>query len=183
MYQYIEFQTTITRKEQMAKSKEYLYKGKKYSQGQLSKMKNVHVTTMKKWIDKYGVEGAMSHKKCSQTTHKYKDKEYTISELAKMCGVSYTAMHERIKLYGVNHAVNIELKKYLYRGQYMTLPEIANKTGVGRKILYARINMGWDIEKAVNTPIRKKTTSNSNFDKYSLDKMLENMMNRPSIYD
>lgn len=47
------------------------------------------------------------------------------------------------------------VKKYLYKGEYLTLAQIAQKTGTLEKRLYNRIkNYGYSIEDAVNTPVK-----------------------------
>lgn len=44
-----------------------------------------------------------------------------------------------------------------YNGKSMTLSELASFAGVTTKTLWYRLNAGWDIERAVNTPTRAIT--------------------------
>lgn len=47
------------------------------------------------------------------------------------------------------------VKKYLYKGEYLTLAQIAQKTGTLETRLYNRIkNYGYSVEDAVNTPVK-----------------------------
>lgn len=46
----------------------------------------------------------------------------------------------------------------VFRGELLPVSEVAEKFGMTRKLLYGRIfKLGWDIEKAVSTPVRAKT--------------------------
>lgn len=49
-----------------------------------------------------------------------------------------------------------KLKKYKYNGEYLTLAQISRLHGIKYRTLLGRINKGWDIEKALNTPIKKR---------------------------
>lgn len=44
-----------------------------------------------------------------------------------------------------------------YRGEMYTLTQLAEKTGINKTTLRERLNMGWDIEEAVNRPVRLRT--------------------------
>lgn len=46
-------------------------------------------------------------------------------------------------------------KKYFYNSKAMTLSEISEATGMSYKLLYGRLNRGWALEKAINTPLQK----------------------------
>lgn len=49
------------------------------------------------------------------------------------------------------HTVKLE-----YNGEQITLRDLCLKTGLKRSLLYARIViLGWDIEKAITTPVKK----------------------------
>jgi hypothetical protein len=48
-----------------------------------------------------------------------------------------------------NRRVNV---RYEFRGQDLTVPEIAEITGVNRRMLQSRVHYGWDIERAVTEP-------------------------------
>lgn len=43
-----------------------------------------------------------------------------------------------------------------YNGKMQTIAQLADEIGMDSNALRSRINIGWDIEKAINTPIRKK---------------------------
>lgn len=42
----------------------------------------------------------------------------------------------------------------LYKGAKMTVKQLSDKYGIAYRTLLCRINRGWDVEKAVNTPIK-----------------------------
>ena len=44
-----------------------------------------------------------------------------------------------------------------YKGETYTLSQLAEKIGIGKTTLRERLNMGWSVEKAVETPIRLRT--------------------------
>ena len=46
-------------------------------------------------------------------------------------------------------------QKYFYNSKAMTLSEISEATGMSYKLLYGRLNRGWALEKAINTPLQK----------------------------
>lgn len=48
-----------------------------------------------------------------------------------------------------------KLKKYNFNGEYLTLSQISRKIDIKYRTLLGRINKGWDIDKAINTPVRK----------------------------
>ena len=48
------------------------------------------------------------------------------------------------------------LKKYKYNGEYLSLAQISRLHGIKYRTLLGRINSGWDIEKALNTPVIKR---------------------------
>lgn len=48
-----------------------------------------------------------------------------------------------------------KLKKYKFNGEYLTLSQISRKIDIKYRTLLGRINKGWDIDKAINTPTRK----------------------------
>ena len=41
-----------------------------------------------------------------------------------------------------------------FKGETKTVTEWANKTGIPRATLYARVKNGWDVDKALTTPVR-----------------------------
>ena len=45
-----------------------------------------------------------------------------------------------------------------YEGKEMTVTQLAEITGIERHTLYRRLNSGWDVEKAVSTPVQKRKT-------------------------
>ena len=49
-----------------------------------------------------------------------------------------------------------KLKKYNYNGEMLTLAQISRKCGIKYRTLLGRINKGWKIEKALNTPVKKR---------------------------
>lgn len=49
-----------------------------------------------------------------------------------------------------------KLKKYNFNGEYLTLSQISRKINIKYRTLLGRINKGWDIEKAIKTPVKGK---------------------------
>ena len=54
-------------------------------------------------------------------------------------------------VYGRPFQKRIKGKKYLYNGEYLTIPEISEMCKIDKTILFARIRLGWSIEKATTT--------------------------------
>ena len=44
-----------------------------------------------------------------------------------------------------------------YQGESKTLQQLADLYGISRAALTSRLKRGWDIEKALTTPVRKQT--------------------------
>lgn len=44
----------------------------------------------------------------------------------------------------------------IYKGEALSLTELSNKFGLTTHQLYDRLNCGWNLEKALKTPIRKR---------------------------
>lgn len=48
-------------------------------------------------------------------------------------------------------------ERYMFRGESLTLTEIAERTGINRDRLKSRIRgLGWDVERAASTPSMNK---------------------------
>ena len=54
-------------------------------------------------------------------------------------------------------------KKYKYNGGFYTIPEISKMCGIAKSMLFSRIRMGWDIEKATKTKKIEKNDKKGKF--------------------
>ena len=68
----------------------------------------------------------------------------TASEADKLISLGY--------VYGRPFKNRIKGKKYLYNGEFYTIPQISKICNIDKHILSERIRLGWDIEKATTTP-------------------------------
>ena len=46
-----------------------------------------------------------------------------------------------------------------YEGEEMTMKQLAERVGMSYRLLKQRLSRGWTVERAVNTPVRKKRTN------------------------
>lgn len=53
-------------------------------------------------------------------------------------------------------------KKFFIEGQLLSIPELAEKYGIKRDTIYARIKSGWSIERAVSRPVSKSSAADHN---------------------
>lgn len=84
------------------------------------------------------------------TTHRveYRGKTMSLAEAAEMCGVSYKLAHERI-----SNGWSVEDALETPPINKDSLAKKCAELGVNYKCVYQRINkLGWDEEKALNTP-------------------------------
>lgn len=44
-----------------------------------------------------------------------------------------------------------------YKGEQVSLPELARKHGIGPQAVYDRLRRGWDIDRALKTPVKQQT--------------------------
>lgn len=46
--------------------------------------------------------------------------------------------------------------RYEYDGELLTVGEIGERTGLSPKMLSSRLRIGWDLERAINTPVKRR---------------------------
>ena len=92
----------------------------------------------------------------------YKGKEYTLDELLKKAKMNKSTFYTRIcKLKmsvedAIDTPLGIGVKRYDYKGKSYTISELSKLSGLDGFVIRARINQGWSVEKAVDTPKREK---------------------------
>ena len=62
--------------------------------------------------------------------------------------------------------VRADSKKYDFRGKKLTVRELSEMSGLSSSALYARLNKGWDVERALSVPLYRPT----GIDHYSIIK-------------
>lgn len=88
------------------------------------------------------------------------DKSLTIVEWSKESGISYDTIHQRLGSgVAVCDAVSKPIARYsryvTFRGETWPLRELASVFGQSIKNVEARIRLGWDLEKALTTPVKR----------------------------
>lgn len=143
------------------------YEGKEYTYEELSLLLGIPKTTLisrvkRGWTDEE-LLGVYHYKNVDKV--EYDGKQYTFSELAKLSGLPRKIIYQRIRKCGwtVEQAINTEIgelnphiKLYEYKGEMLTIAEIARRCGLNRTTLQYRLVNGWSIEKATTVNIMKR---------------------------
>jgi len=94
----------------------------------------------------------------------YKDTKYILADLAELSGVSAAVLALRLNNgWTPEQAVEIPLYRnqdgtskeaqYLYRHEMLTLTDMSRCSGISVETLRGRLQMGWSVEKTVETPL------------------------------
>lgn len=97
----------------------------------------------------------------------YNGKQYkNISEMARDNGISPKLLHKRvqngwtleesIKIPRDRKSKILNVKLYEYNNKIMSVKQLSDLSGISSKTIYKRLARGWDIESAVEIPLRKK---------------------------
>lgn len=92
----------------------------------------------------------------------YKGKEYTLDELLKKAKMNKSTFYTRINNLkmsvedAIDTPLGIGVKRYDYKGKLYTIRELSKLSGLADFVIRSRISQGWSVEKAVDTPKRKK---------------------------
>jgi len=146
----------------------YKYKGEYRTIAYISEDTGIREKILRSRLDDldWSLEKAVStpvKKKPYNQKYLYRGKYYTIKELAKISEIGSTGIYSRIKKYGFSVEDAVEkpnmcrsAKKYKYKNELLTVVEIEKKYGILKSTFNHRINNGWSIEKAIETPARPK---------------------------
>ena len=100
----------------------------------------------------------------------YKGEDYCLKDLCEKLGKNYDTVKSRYSREGRNHwtleqALDIEpppsqhkstSQCVMFQGERVTIPELAARVGMDVNLLRSRVvKLGWDVERAVSTPLRR----------------------------
>jgi len=90
------------------------------------------------------------------------NQQLTLKEIEKKYGINARLVYRRIydggySVYDAIHTVN-EPNYYLFEDEYLTVPQISERTGIKKITLYSRLQKGLSIEAATSTPVIKRGT-------------------------
>lgn len=160
----------ITHREQQYNKRTTVYiefEGKRYNYEELSILLGIPKTTLisrvkRGWTDEE-LLGVYHYKNCEKV--EYDGKEYTFVELSKLCGLPRKLIYQRIRKCGwtVEQAIgtpvgefNPHIKLYEYKGEMLSIAEIARRCGLNRTTLQYRLDNGWNLEKATTINLMHK---------------------------
>jgi hypothetical protein len=88
----------------------------------------------------------------------YNGKAMVLKDWAKELGIKYTTLHQRIfkNHLSFEEAIVFEANVYIYDGRKYTLKELSDTYNIPKANISDRLHKGWNLEKILNTPVRKR---------------------------
>lgn len=97
--------------------------------------------------------------------YKYKGKELNLMEISKLEGINYRTLRDRVLLHGWALSDSVKKEKwikknsvlYKYKGELLTISEIAKREGIGKTTLFNRLKkQNLSLEDAISIPDYQK---------------------------
>ena len=112
-------------------------------------------------------KGHRKNGKPSNYTISYNGRQYkNISEMARDNGISPNLLHRRIRNgWTLEESLNIprdrkakklNVKLYKYNNKMMSVKQLSDLSGIRTRNIYRRLKRGWDIESAIEIPLKKQ---------------------------
>ena len=101
-----------------------------------------------------------NNNKRSNKVFTYKDKTQTLAQWCEELNLPYHSIKHRLSIYGFSFEEAIKAKDYrahyiTYKGKEKSIKEWCLELNLDYKVISARLNRGWDIEKAFELPVNK----------------------------
>jgi len=139
----------------------YTLEGKTMTLCEWCNEKNINILTVQKRLrNGYSFSDAISTERFTNArTYSINNQDMTLAEIEEVYGISARIVYKRIHELGytIEDAIsNSKGKvKYLFDGEYLSVPQISKRTNVSTAILYRRLKKGMSVNAAISTPAKK----------------------------
>lgn len=144
--------------------KEIEYKGKMYSLKELAKSHGLsYAKVYQRWKRRgYTLEEALAPNIIK--TYSIDGESLTLPEISIKYNINYSVLYQRmtVKKMTINEAIRTKPKKpsrkVEYKGKMYLISKLGDMHSIEPSTLRARLDRGWEVEKALNTPVQGEIT-------------------------